>query len=356
MFFGSKWIQIHNEKIKEERRMNQQQLILQERPNGWPDSDTFQFKEVKVPAPEADEVLLKTLYISVDPYMRGRMSDAPSYTASFEVGKPLTGDAVSQVVASNSDQFTVGDMVTGMLEFQEYNVVKVNRVRKISTNVSPSNALSVFGMPALTAYFGMMHIGEPKKGETVVVSGAAGAVGQIAGQLAKSTGARVVGIVGSEKKATHIIETLGYDAAVEYKKGNITNQLKETCPDGIDVYYENVGGEVSDTVWPLLNVFARVPVCGSISSYNLKNGEKDVGLRVQRFLVKSRVKMQGLLVGDFAEHYNEAYKALEEAVSKGELKFEETIHEGFHAIPDAFLGLFSGDNIGKQLIKVADKE
>ncbi|WP_440896654.1 NADP-dependent oxidoreductase [Amphibacillus sp. Q70] len=337
--------------------MNQQQLILQERPNGWPNADTFQFKEVKIPKPEEDEVLLKTLYISVDPYMRGRMSDAPSYTAPFEVGKPLTGDIVSQVVATKSDQFTVGDIVTGSLAFQEYNVTKANCVRRIRTNgLNPSNALSVLGMPALTAYFGMMHIGEPKKGETVVVSGAAGAVGQVAGQLAKRVGARVVGIVGSEQKAAHIVETLGYDAAVEYKKGNIADQLKETCPNGIDVYYENVGGEVSDTVWPLLNVFARVPVCGSISSYNLKEGEEDIGLRVQRFLVKSRVKMQGLLVGDFAEHYDEAYKALEEAVTKGELKFEETIHKGFHTIPDAFLGLFSGENIGKQLIKVADEE
>lgn len=334
--------------------MKQEQLILRERPNGLPNEDTFQFKEIEVPEPQENEVLLKTLYLSVDPYMRGRMSDAPSYAAPFQVGSALAGAVVGQVVKSNSDQFAVGDMVTGSLDFQEYNVAKANSVRKVNTNgLSASNALSVLGMPALTAYFGMMHIGEPKKGETVVVSGAAGAVGQVAGQLAKRAGARVIGIVGSEKKAAHITKTLGYDAAVEYKKGDVAGQLKEACPNGIDVYYENVGGDISDAVWPLLNVFARVPVCGSISSYNLKEGEKDIGLRVQQFLIKSRVKMQGLLVGDFAAHYSEAYEVLEDAVSKGELKFEETIHEGFHAIPDAFLGLFSGENIGKQLVKVA---
>lgn len=211
-------------------------------------------------------------------------------------------------------------------------------------------------MPALTAYFGMMHIGEPKKGETVVVSGAAGAVGQIAGQLAKSVGAYVVGIVGSEEKAHYITETLGYDAAIEYKKGRVYEQLNEVCSNGIDVYYENVGGEISDAVWPLLNVFARIPVCGAISSYNLKEGEKDIGLRVQRFLIKSRAKMQGFLVGDFSDHNEEAYTALEKAVADGELKFEETIYEGFDKTPDAFLGLFKGDNIGKQLVKVADRE
>lgn len=337
--------------------MKQMQLILRERPNGLPNEQTFQFKETEVPEPNKNEVLLKTLYLSVDPYMRGRMSDGPSYAAPFQVGEPLTGAIVGQVIESNSDQFSVGDVATGSLNFQTYNVAKANRIRKISTNgLKISHTLSVFGMPALTAYFGMMHIGKPKEGETVVVSGAAGAVGQVAGQLAKRAGAHVVGIVGSEKKAAHITQTLGYDAAVEYKKGDVAGQLRETCPNGIDVYYENVGGDISDAVWPLLNVFARVPVCGSISSYNLKEGEKDIGLRVQQFLIKSRVKMQGFLVGDFAEHYSEAYKALEEAVSKGELKFEETIHKGFHTIPDAFLGLFSGENIGKQLVKVADME
>ncbi|GBD68591.1 NADP-dependent oxidoreductase [Tetragenococcus halophilus] len=337
--------------------MQQEQLILKERPNGLPDDNTFEYKNIDIFEAGQGEILVKTLYLSVDPYMRGRMSDAPSYSAPFEVGKALYGSTVSEVVQSNSNEFSKGDLVTGTTNFQEYNVVKPSEVRKVQTDhLKPSNALSVLGMPALTAYFGMMHIGEPKKGETVVVSGAAGAVGQVAGQLAKSVGARVVGIVGSEKKAQYITETLGYDAAVEYKKGNVSEQLQETCPDGIDVYYENVGGEISEAVWPLLNVFARIPVCGAISSYNLKEGEEDIGLRVQRFLINSRAKMQGLLVADFADSFDEAYEALEKKVANGELKFEETIYDGFHQTPDAFLGLFSGENIGKQIVKIADKE
>ncbi|MEC5423530.1 NADP-dependent oxidoreductase [Virgibacillus sp. C22-A2] len=337
--------------------MKQQQIILQERPNGMPDERTFQFKEVEVGEPKENEVLLKTLYISVDPYMRGRMSDGPSYVEPFQVGEPLNGGVVAQVVDSASDQLNKGDIVRGNLAFQEYHIVEASSLSKVDTNgLNPSTALGILGMPGLTAYFGMMHIGKPQEGETVVVSGAAGAVGQVAGQLAKKAGARVIGIVGSKEKAAYITDTLGYDAAVEYKEGNLSSQLKAACPNGIDVYYENVGGEISDAVWPLLNTFARVPVCGAISSYNLKEGEEDIGLRVQSFLIKSRVLMQGFIVGDFSKHFKEAYKFLAQGVSSGELKFEETIKEGFQAIPDAFLGLFSGENIGKQLVKVADGE
>ncbi|MYL58211.1 NADP-dependent oxidoreductase [Virgibacillus halodenitrificans] len=337
--------------------MKQEQLILHERPNGLPDENTFQFKEVEVGEANDGQVLLKTLYVSVDPYMRGRMSDRDSYIEPFQVGEPLAGGVVAQVVESKTDQLEKGDIVRGNLPFQEYLVVQPDTVSKVNTNgLNPSVALGALGMPGLTAYFGMMHIGEPKKDETVVVSGAAGAVGQIAGQLAKKAGARVVGIVGSEKKAAYITEELGYDAAVEYKKGDVKQQLKEACPNGIDVYYENVGGEIGDAVWPLLNDFARIPVCGAISSYNLKEGEQDIGLRIQPFLIKSHAKMQGFIVGDFADQFGEAYKFLAEGVSNGELKFEETIKEGFKTIPDAFLGLFTGENIGKQLVKVADEE
>ncbi|MGM8365617.1 NADP-dependent oxidoreductase [Virgibacillus sp. W0181] len=335
--------------------MKQKQLILNKRPNGMPDDSTFQLKEVGIQKPGANEVLLKTLYVSVDPYMRGRMSDRDSYVAPFQVGEPLDGGVVSVVIDGESDQLKKGDIVRGNLPFQEYHVRKSEDVSKVDTNgLSPSTALGVLGMPGLTAYFGMMHIGQPKKGETVVVSSAAGAVGQVAGQLAKQVGARVIGIVGSEEKANYIINKLGYDDVVQYKKGDVHQQLKDTCPDGIDVYYENVGGEIGDAVLPLLNTFARVPVCGAISSYNLKEGEKDIGLRVQPFLIKSRVKMQGFLFGDFSNHFGEAYSFLARSVANGEIQFEETIKDGFHNIPDAFIGLFTGENIGKQLIKVAD--
>lgn len=335
--------------------MKQEQLILNERPNGMPDEQTFSFQDITVEKPNDDEVLLKTLYVSVDPYMRGRMADTKSYVEPFKLGGPLTGGVVSQVIESKSNQLKEGDVVRGHLPFQEFHVVQEDQVSKVNTNgLNPSVALGALGMPGLTAYFGMMHIGEPKEGETVVVSGAAGAVGQIAGQLAKHAGSRVIGIVGSEEKARYITEQLGYDYAIEYKKGDVQKQLKEACPDGIDVYFENVGGSIGDAVWPLLNRFARVPVCGAISAYNLKAGESDIGLRVQAFLIKSSAKMQGFLVDDFSDSFEEAYTALAERIAKGELIFEETIKEGFHAIPSAFIGLFTGENIGKQIVKVAD--
>lgn len=334
--------------------MKAKQLIFNKRPNGMPDDETFQFRETELGSPADNEVLLKTLYVSVDPYMRGRMSDKESYAEPFEVGKPMAGLAVAQVLESASDDFQKGDIIRGNLPFQTYLIEKADHIQKIDTHgLRPSAALSVFGMPALTAYFGMMHIGKPEKGDNVVISGAAGAVGQIAGQLAKQAGAHVVGIVGSAEKAKHITETLGFDAAVEYKKGNISQQLKAACPNGIDIYFENVGGEIGDAVWPLLNTFARVPVCGAISSYNLKEGEQDIGLRIQPFLIKSRATMQGFLVGDFAEHFKEASGFLAKAVKDGSIIFKETITEGFDRIPDAFAGLFKGENIGKQLVKVA---
>ncbi|AUJ24266.1 NADP-dependent oxidoreductase [Virgibacillus dokdonensis] len=337
--------------------MKQQQLIFNERPNGLPNASTFAMKEVEVGSPKQDQLLLKTLYISVDPYMRGRMADGPSYIAPFQIGEPLNGGVVGQVITSESDQFQQGDIVTGMLDFQEYYIVNADQVRKVNTfGLRPSVALGPLGMPGLTAYFGMMHIGEPKQGETVVISGAAGAVGQIAGQLAKKAGARVIGIVGSEEKAAYITETLGYDLAIQYKLGDVHEQLKQACPNGIDVYFENVGGEIGDAVWPLLNAFARIPVCGAISSYNLKEGERDIGVRVQTYLIKARAKMQGFLVGDYTEHFKEAYEELGKAIASGELKYQETIREGFESIPDAFIGLFTGENIGKQLVKVAEQE
>ncbi|GAF11069.1 oxidoreductase YncB [Bacillus sp. JCM 19045] len=336
--------------------MKQQQIQLKSRPDGWPTTETFDFKEVEIEEPKQGEVSVKTLYLSVDPYMRGRMSDAKSYVEPFEVGKPLNGGIVAEVVKSESDQLAVGDVVTGALDWQEYNTVSAESVRKLNLHgASPSTALGVLGMPGLTAYFGMYHIGEPQKGETVVVSGAAGAVGSIAGQLAKRKGARVVGIVGSKEKEEYI-KSLGFDEAVNYKNDSFASDLQNACPDGIDVYFENVGGDVSDQVWPLLNTFARVPVCGAISAYNLEQGEQDIGARVQGFLVKSRVKMQGFLVGDFRDHYRDAYAELSGIVQSGELTFEETIHQGLDKVPDAFLGLFKGENIGKQLVQVSESK
>lgn len=348
---------VKNEEQKKKRRkiMKQQQILLKERPNGMPTSSTFQYGETDVVQPTEGEVQLKTLYLSVDPYMLGRMNDAKSYTAPFQVGEPLNGGIVAVVTKSHSSDLQEGDVVTGMLEWKEYNTVDADAVRKLDLHgVSSSTALGVLGMPGLTAYFGMYKIGEPKEGETVVISGAAGAVGSVAGQLAKIKGARVIGIVGSKEKADYI-KSLGFDEAINYKTDNLKEVLKEHCPDGIDVYFENVGGEISDHILPHLNTFARVPVCGSISSYNLEKGERDIGVRVQGFLVKARVKMQGFLVRDFEDQFQEAYKALASYVEAGELQYEETIHEGLERVPEAFIGLFKGENIGKQLVKVSEK-
>ena len=336
-------------------KVMQKQLLLQERPNGFPDSNTFSIKETEIDTPNDQELLVKTLYLSVDPYMRGRMSDAKSYIAPFELNEPISGGGIAQVIESKDSSIKEGTIITGMLPFQEYAVVKANQVRVLDMHGAPiSAALGALGMPGLTAYFGLSDIGKPKEGETVVISGAAGAVGSIAGQLARLKGARVVGIVGSKEKADLLINELGFSAAINYKEDHLEDALKQACPDGIDVYFENVGGEVSDQIWPLLNPLARIPVCGAISSYNLKKGEEDIGPRIQSYLVKTRARMQGFLYGDYADQYETAYRELSEYVKNNDIVFKETIIEGFDRIPEAFNGLFSGQNIGKQLIKIAD--
>lgn len=333
--------------------MKNKQLIFKEQPQGMPTRSTFDIQETTIRDLQENEVVIQSLYISVDPFMRGRMTNRKSYVDGYKVGEPISGLLVGKVTNSTSNNFKQDDLVTGMLPFQEVNVVSVDQLMKVETfGLNPSVALGPLGMTGLTAYFGMIDIGKPQKDETVVVSGAAGAVGQIAGQIAKKAGAYVVGIVGSKEKKEYILNELGFDAAVEYKNGNVEEQLKEVCPNGIDVYFDNVGGEIADAVLPLLNTFARVPVCGSISSYNLENEKADVGLRVQRYLTKTRALMQGFLITDFLEQAPRAYKYLSQAILNGELKYRETIWEGFDSIPEAFIGLFTGTNIGKQLVKI----
>ncbi|GAF24180.1 LOW QUALITY PROTEIN: oxidoreductase YncB [Bacillus sp. JCM 19047] len=330
--------------------MKQQQIRLRERPDGWPSEETFSYEEVEVKEPTQDEVTLKTRYLSVDPYMRGRMNDTKSYVEPFQIGEPLNGGIVAEVTKTKSEKLKVGDIVSGALNWQEYNTVPADTVRKLDLHGAPmSTALGVLGMPGLTAYFGMYHIGEPKEGETVVVSGAAGAVGPLQGNLNEKV--HMLWALLVQRKSRYI-RSIGFDEAIDYKEKHVGQALEQACPNGIDVYFENVGGEISDQVWPLLNSFARVPVCGAISSYNLEQGEEDIGRRVQGYLVKARVKMQGFLVGDFQSHYKEAYADLSRYLQNDELQFEETIHEGFDKVPEAFLGLFKGKNIGKQLVKV----
>lgn len=331
---------------------SQKQIQLAERPKGMPDSSTFKFIETEVPKPDQGQVIVRTLYLSVDPYMRGRMQDTKSYVEPFPLNEVIQGGVVGEVVQSNSDSFERGDVVVGMLGWQEYSAASEKDIRKVDPTIAPvTTALGILGMPGLTAYFGLLHIGQPKEGETVVVSGAAGAVGSIVGQIAKIKGARVVGIAGSDEKISYLKNELGFDETINYKTQNVEEALEKACPNGVDVYFDNVGGEISDAVYSILNKFARVPICGAISSYNKE--DEDLGPRVQTKLIKSSALMKGFVVSDYASHFGEGAKQLGQWVQEGKLKYEETIVEGFDSIPDAFLGLFKGENKGKQLVKVA---
>ncbi|WP_226671825.1 NADP-dependent oxidoreductase [Rossellomorea aquimaris] len=332
----------------------QQQIQLVSRPEGMPVKEDFLYKEIDVPQPSNGEVLVKTIYLSVDPYMRGRMSDAKSYVEPFKLNEALAGGVVGEIVESESAHFQKGDFVVGMLPWQEYSIANEKEIRTIDPDVAPiSTYLSILGMTGLTAYFGLMDIGQPKEGETVVVSGAAGAVGSVVGQIAKIQGARVVGIAGSDEKVSYLTDTLGFDVGINYKTtDSIYASLKEACPDGIDVYFENVGGEIGDAALSLLNKHARIPVCGAISSYN--KTDRDLGPRVQSRLIKSSALMKGFVVNDYNDRFKEGATQLGEWLSQGKLQYEETITEGLDNVTDAFLGLFQGKNIGKQLVKIAE--
>ncbi|WP_173668471.1 NADP-dependent oxidoreductase [Rummeliibacillus stabekisii] len=336
--------------------MNQQmqkQITLKQRPVGMPKMDDFDFIDTPIGTTSAGEVLIRTAYISVDPYLRGRMQDTKSYIAPFELNKVITSGVIGQVVDSKSESFSKGDVVLGNLGWQEYSVVNEKEIKKIDKNLAPVTAnLSIIGMTGLTAYFGLLDIAKPKSGETVVVSGAAGAVGSTVGQIAKIKGTRVIGIAGTDEKCQYLLNELGFDEAINYKKEDVPTALAKACPEGIDIYFDNVGGTISDAVFPLLNKFARIPVCGAISSYN--DVEVDMGPRVQTALIKTSALMKGFTLGDYSDRIGEGYSALATWLNEGKLKYEETIVEGFDHVIDAFLDLFKGANLGKQLVKVSD--
>jgi NADPH:quinone reductase len=336
--------------------MQNKTILLNSRPTGTPTTENFKFEDRELPASQSGQILLKSLYVSVDPYMRGRMSDAKSYVAPYQVGEPITGGIVAEVVESKTDKFTKGEIVIGNLPWQQYIVHNGDGLNKIDPDIAPiSYHLGILGMPGLTAYFGLLHIGQPKEGETVVVSGAAGAVGTVVGQIAKLKGCRVVGIAGSDDKIKYLTEELGYDEAINYKTTqNITEALGNACPDGIDVYFDNVGGTISDAVYRNLNKYARIAICGQIAYYN--NTKPATGLRVEPTLLKRSVLMKGFIVSDYASEFGTAAKELAQWVQEGKLKYQESIIEGFENIPNALLGLFTGENTGKQLVKVADRE
>ena len=284
--------------------MQNKEIRFASRPAGTPTADNFKFVEADVPQLNDGEVLVRTLYISVDPYLRGRMREGRSYVPPFEIGQVIVSGLVGEVAESRAPEFAPGDSVTGMLGWRLYNVAKAKELRKIDPQIAPvSTWLGVLGIPGLTAYFGLLDIGQPKEGETVVVSGAAGAVGMTVCQIAKIKGCRTVGIAGSDDKNRYLTSELGVDVTINYKSPEMKQELKEACPKGVDVYFDNVGGEVSDAVLPLINHGARIPLCGQISLYNL--GKPDVGPRPQPYLLVNSALMQGFIVRDYATRFTE---------------------------------------------------
>ncbi|PWT88004.1 MAG: NADP-dependent oxidoreductase [Blastocatellia bacterium] len=330
--------------------MQNKEIRLASRPKGLPTNENFQFVDTEVPALKENEVLVRMTYISVDPYLRGRMREGKSYVPPFEIGKVIESAAIGEVAESHSPNFKRGDIVRGQFAWRLYNVVPANQLMGVVPGVSPSASLGVLGITGLTAYFGLLDIGRPKEGETLVVSGAAGAVGIVTCQIGKIKGCRVVGIAGSAEKTEYLKSELRMDAAINYKTDNIHERLKEVCPHGVDIYFDNVGGDISDAVMPLINERARVVICGLISMYNAD--KPDIGPRPQPYLLVRRGLMQGFIITDYMPRFLEGTAQLAQWFMEGKLKHAETIVEGFENTPKAFIGLFSGENLGKQIVKL----
>ena len=328
------------------------QITLFSRPKGKPVLENFENKNIILPELADNEILLEAMYFSVDPYMRGRMNDAKSYVPSFELGKPITGGVIAKVVKSNSINFKENDIVTGNLPWQQQCISTENSLIKIDTSIAPASYfLGVLGMPGLTAYFGLMQIGKPKYGETVVVSGAAGAVGIVVGQIAKIQGCRVVGIAGSDEKIKLLKEEFGFDEVINYKTcTDLKKAIADACPKAVDIYYDNVGGETSDAVISNINFNARIVLCGQIALYN--STEIPMGPRLQPMLLTRSVLMQGFIISNYQSQFSEGSKHLAMWVQQGKLKYKETIVKGFDKLPAALLGLFEGENIGKMIVEV----
>jgi NADPH:quinone reductase len=327
------------------------QIVLAARPAGKPSVDNFRTEEVELPVLKDGEMLLKGLYYSVDPYMRGRMNDAESYTPPFKLDRPIEGGVVAEVAESRSDMFKPGDIVTGLLPWSEYCVTAEKQLVKVDVTVAPASYyLGVLGMPGLTAYFGLLDICKPKPGETVVVSGAAGAVGIVVGQLAKLQGCRVVGIAGTDAKVKLLLTEFGFDVALNYKTTtNMRTALATACPDGVDVYFDNVGGEISDTVIAQINFNARIALCGQVSLYN--NEGIATGPRLQPMLLTKSALMQGFIIGNYQNRFAEGITCLVKNLTEDKIKFRETIVHGFEKLPVAFIGLFTGENTGKMIVQ-----
>ena len=330
-------------------------IVLASRPKGEPQHENFRLESLPVPVPGDGQALLRTLFLSLDPYMRGRMSDGPSYAAPVQIGEVMTARTVSEVVESKSQAVKVGDIVLCDAGWQEYTVADGGKVQKLDPSAAPvSTALGVLGMPGLTAYTGLLNIGQPKPGETVVVAAAAGAVGAVVGQLAKIWGCRAIGIAGGPEKCDYVAKELGFDACLDHRSESLAGELKAACPKGIDVYFENVGGKVFEAVLPLLNPFARIPVCGLISSYNateLPPGPDQTPVLMRSILTK-RLTFRGFIVMDYASQYPDFIRDVGGWIREGKLKYREDVVDGIENTVSAFQGLLKGKNFGKMLVRM----
>ena len=325
------------------------QIRLASRPAGFPDASNFRIERAPVPELKDGEVLVQNHVLSLDPYMRGRMNEARSYAAPVALGDVMIGGTAGEVIASKNPAFAVGDKVVGSFGWQEYGVSDGQGLKKVDGKLPLSVYLGAVGMPGVTAYIGLYDIGEPKEGETVVVSAAAGAVGSVVGQLAKLRGCRAVGIAGGKEKCDYVVRDLGFDACVDYRSSSFVDELRAATPNGVDVNFENVGGPVMDAVLSQLNTFGRVPLCGLVSQYN---ATEPYPLPHLAALLWKRIKLQGFIVSDRMDRWPQALADLSAWVAEGKIRYHETIAHGIEGAPEAFFGMLRGKNLGKQIVKL----
>jgi NADPH-dependent curcumin reductase len=331
------------------------QILLVSRPSGEPSPDNFQLAETEIPEADSGQMLLRTIYLSLDPYMRGRMNPGPSYAPRVEIGEVMVGQSVCEVVESNIPNHHPGDIVSTATGWQDYSLSNGEGTRKVDRSLGPiSYALGVLGMPGLTAYSGLLNIGKPQHGETLVVAAASGAVGSVVGQIGKIKGCQVVGIAGGEQKCCLVKDELGFDACLDHRQPDLPERLKAACPNGIDIYFENVGGPILDAVLPLINNFARIPVCGLIAHYNaseLPPGPDRVPLLMRAILAK-RLTFRGFIVLDYASQFPDFIADMSGWLSEGRVKYREDITDGLENAPRELIGLLRGENFGKKVIRV----
>jgi NADPH-dependent curcumin reductase CurA len=324
------------------------QVLLASRPQGSVTEENFRIVEAPIAKPAAGEALVKNKWLSLDPYMRGRMNDVKSYVPPAQLGEVMVGQTVGEVIESRDPRFKPGDEVLTQLGWQLYGVAKGDELTPIDVKRAPASCyLGVLGMPGITAWFGLFEIGQPKAGETVVVSAASGAVGSVVGQLAKIRGCRAVGIAGGKAKCDYVVQELGFDACVDYRAGNLLDDLRKACPKGVDVDFENVGGEILDTSLRLMNRFSRIVLCGLIAEYSEPYGYKAI-----RSVLVNRIRMQGMIVFDWKDRYGEALEALVRYHAEGKLKYRESVVHGIDNAPKGLIALLKGENFGKQVVKL----